>query len=300
MPATDDTPPPYLSNALKTRLVPIDELRTLPGNPRRGDIERIKASLTRFGQRYPSVVRGDVLLAGNNRKQAMLELGWTHVVVVDADDLSEDEARAFALADNRTSDVASYDHDELAAMIDSIDAELRESAGYFEDDLADLSSLLDRLGHDFDPMNGMAPNDIGGLERGGLSENYSRKIESPIYEPTGPKPTVDALWNSDKTIELQTEILANESLTSDERVFLLAAAERHTVFKFDQIAEYYAHSGENVRRFMERSALVIIDLDSAIENGFVQISRAIAAQFDADQEIEHSAQEQEASDDSAE
>lgn len=143
MPTSKPTPPPeYVSAAVKVRLVPIEELTTLPGNPRRGDIERIKISLQRFGQRYPSVVRGSMLLAGNNRLQAMKELGWTHVAVVDADDLTEEEAVAFSLADNRTSDLAEYDDEALVSLLDQLPDELLDFTGYDESFLADLASIV--------------------------------------------------------------------------------------------------------------------------------------------------------------
>ncbi len=278
MPA-EDTPPQYVLPALNVKWVPIEDLKTLPGNPRRGDIEMIKKSLARFGQRYPSVVKDGVLLAGNNRKQAMLELGWTHVAVVDSSDLTDDEARAFALADNHTSDGATYEFGLLAEMVESLDEDLRDAAGWVEDELADLSAKLDSLGLEWNPTSGMAPT-LPGEGPGQLSDRYTKKIEAPIYEPKGPKPSIDELLDASKTVDLQTEILQAGDLSSEERVFLLAAAERHTVFRFDRIAEYYAHSPEHIRRLMERSALVIIDFDKAIEEGFVRMTQAMAASFE--------------------
>jgi ParB-like chromosome segregation protein Spo0J len=135
-------------------MVPLGEITTLPGNPRRGDVERIKASLARFGQRYPAVLRDGIMIAGNHRLQAMRELGWTHIICCDADDLTEDEARAFALADNRSSDVATYNLDDLETELARLDDELRLAAGYTPDDLADLMAGLDNA-----PVPGFTPDD---------------------------------------------------------------------------------------------------------------------------------------------
>ncbi|KKL76444.1 hypothetical protein LCGC14_2044860, partial [marine sediment metagenome] len=71
------------------------------------------ASLERFGQRAPLVVREGMVVAGNGRLRAMLELGWTEASVTSADDLNYEEARAFALVDNRSSELARWDDVKL-------------------------------------------------------------------------------------------------------------------------------------------------------------------------------------------
>ena len=60
--------------------------------------------------------------------------------------------------------------------------------------------------------------------------------------------------------------------TDDEtKDFLRIAAHRHTVLRFDKIADFYSHSSPDIRGLMEASALVIIDLDGAISGGFVKL-----------------------------
>ena len=73
----------------------------------------IRASLERFGQRAPLVVRDGVVVAGNGRLRAMRELGWTEAAVTSADDLNYEEAKAFALVDNRSSELAQWDDVKL-------------------------------------------------------------------------------------------------------------------------------------------------------------------------------------------
>ena len=53
------------------------------------------------------------------------------------------------------------------------------------------------------------------------------------------------------------------------------AATRHLVFNYARIADYYAHASKDVQKLMEQSALVIIDLDDAIANGYVKLSENI-------------------------
>ena len=122
---------------------PVAELRVLEGNPRRGDVKSVKRSLQRFGQRKPIVVRDDgTVIAGNHTLLAAIELGWTEIAVVGTDD-DDATAKAYALADNRTSALGSFDMGDLAAMaaeVHTADPALLEAASFTE---ADLNAMLD-------------------------------------------------------------------------------------------------------------------------------------------------------------
>jgi len=113
---------------------------------------------------------------------------------------------------------------------------------------------------------------------------YTRKIVAPTYEPSGKKPDIKELFDARKADSLIAEIEQSEALCQGEKEFLIAAAKRHTVFYFNKIADYYAQSAPEIQRLMENSALVIIDFQKAIENGFVQFSKGIADLFDEDYE----------------
>jgi len=127
-------------------LVPIDSVHHDPSNARRHpdrNIESIVASINRFGQRFPIVVQRDgmIVRAGNGRLDAMKKLGWSHVAAVVVDEPSAD-ATAFAIADNRTSELAEWDDETLASLLQSLDKDDREVAGFND---SELSELLDRL-----------------------------------------------------------------------------------------------------------------------------------------------------------
>lgn len=121
---------------------PIADFRLLDGNPRRGDVASVKRSLKRFGQRKPIVVREDgTVEAGNTTLKAALELGWLEIAAVAFGD-DDATAKAFALADNRTSELGMFDMAALAAMaadVHAADPELLEAASFTE---ADLNALL--------------------------------------------------------------------------------------------------------------------------------------------------------------
>jgi hypothetical protein len=240
---------------------PVAELKLLPGNPRRGNIDAVAKSLERFGQRKPVTVTADgTVTAGNHTLQAARQLGWTHIAVVTEDD-DDRTAKAWALADNRIGDLGEYDDADLLAMIESVgDEDLLYDASY---DAGIISDLL------------------AGMEDRGSEDNYVRSIEPPVYEMKGEKPEVDDLTDIGYYQELVTEISAS-GVDEDVKEFLMAAAERHVKFNFSTIAEFYAHADGETQGLMERSGLVIIDFDKAIENGFIRLSERIADQFGVD------------------
>lgn len=105
---------------------------------------------------------------------------------------------------------------------------------------------------------------------------YTKKIEAPIYEIKGEKPSFEEMLSLDKSHGLITEINSCPELSDAEKTFLTYAAHRHNVFNYEKIAEFYAHASPVVKNLMEKSALVIIDFDKAIENGFVIMSEVLA------------------------
>ncbi len=111
------------------------------------NLEAIKSSLTRFGQRLPIVVQkqGMIVRAGNGRLAAARDLGWTHIaaVVVDEGDV---EATAFAIADNRTAELAGWDDDVLGQLLVAIDGDPDFDLGVIGFSDRDLAQVLARAG----------------------------------------------------------------------------------------------------------------------------------------------------------
>jgi hypothetical protein len=111
-----------------------------------------------------------------------------------------------------------------------------------------------------------------------LDSKYTSKIKAPIYEPKNKKPHILELYDNSKTKRLIQNI-KNADIPDEDKTFLLHAAQRHTVFNYSKIADYYAHSSKEVQQLMEHSALVIIDFEKAIEYGYVKLNDEIANQF---------------------
>lgn len=115
-------------------LVALSECSRDPRNARRHpdtNLDAIKRSLTAFGQLKPIVLKGTRILAGNGTHEAMEQLGWNAVAVVRApNDMSDSEAIAFALADNKTTDLSEWDFQEVAMLLREMPEALRETTGF--------------------------------------------------------------------------------------------------------------------------------------------------------------------------
>lgn len=126
---------------IETETVDITALKPYPKNPRRGDVEEIAKSLKVNGQYKPIVVnrRDSTILAGNHTWRAARSLGWTHIAVtyVDVDDYG---AQKIVLADNRTSDMSSYDDSKLLELLESLPT--LDGTGFKDVDIEQLQTLL--------------------------------------------------------------------------------------------------------------------------------------------------------------
>ena len=113
-----------------------------------------------------------------------------------------------------------------------------------------------------------------GIEEELIDDKYTKSVNIPQYLPKNEKPSIYDLCDCRKYQQLVTEINAS-NIPENEKDFLRDAASRHIVFNYSKIADYYAHSGKEVQELMEKSALVIIDIDDAIANGYVKLSKNI-------------------------
>ncbi len=135
-----------IADRLQIQWVPLESVHLNPENPRLNDpaVEPVMQSIERFGFRVPIVVnrRTNLIEAGNTRWKAAQRMGLTEIPVIFADD-DEVTALAFALADNRTAEIATWDETSLADLLKRLDAEGDLASSGFSDD--DLSGLLARL-----------------------------------------------------------------------------------------------------------------------------------------------------------
>lgn len=133
-----------IAKDLQPLAVDIEALSLAERNPRRGDVEAIKRSYQRFGQRKPIVVSRETseIVAGNHQYLAAVELGWTQIAVVWVDDDPETQT-AYAIADNRIGQLGEWDVSALIEAFDEVDPADLEAAGFSEIDVEDFRALAD-------------------------------------------------------------------------------------------------------------------------------------------------------------
>lgn len=170
-----------ITKNLEYRVVPIGELTPHPSNPRQGNVAVIKESLRELGQFRPIVVNAGTktgrpmeILAGHHLVQAAQELDWgaVQVTLIDVGDVA---ATKILLADNRTSDMATYDDRLLAEVIASIRDDL-EGTGYTQEDLEAMEKLLE----DYTPHGD--PDDIIDQSDESMWPEVRCRIAPPLYE----------------------------------------------------------------------------------------------------------------------
>lgn len=138
---------------MQVKTVSIDSISQDPANLRRHgerNLASIVASLRKFGQQHPIVVTDQgVILSGNGRYQAAKQLGWKEIAVT-VTSLKGSDATAYAIADNRTAELAEWDDTALAETLRALQSEDYEieAAGYTESEIDGLIKGLadDMLG----------------------------------------------------------------------------------------------------------------------------------------------------------
>jgi len=135
-----------IAPALRDLRIPIDSVGPFPGNPRDGDVGAIAESLRRFGQQKPIVVQESsrYIVAGNHLWKAAKALGWGEIAA-NVVDMDQPTAEAYLIADNRTSELGSYDEDLLGELLRKIASEgnLR-GTGYDGDDVDEFLRDLEK------------------------------------------------------------------------------------------------------------------------------------------------------------
>jgi len=128
-----------------TSVISLNRLTLDPRNARlhsQANIDAIKASLSEFGLQKPIVInKNNVVLAGNGTVRAARELGWETITVIEFDG-SEEEERAFAIADNRSAELGAWDQTGLAELLTSLDDGLLAAAGYTPMTVDDLLASI--------------------------------------------------------------------------------------------------------------------------------------------------------------
>lgn len=227
----------------------IKDIKPYEKNPRQigqDAIDKVANSIKEFGFQQPLVLDdNNVIVVGHTRYLAAKKLGFKDVPCVIAYDLSEEQIKAYRLADNKTGELSAWDFDLLEQELEELN-ELNMSDFGFE-------KLVDQI------------------EEEAEEDKYTMKIDVPQYQITGAEPSIEELVDIEKFQSLIDEI-ENSNVLEEQKKFLKMAACRHLAFNYKNIAEYYAHQDVEMQDLMEKSALVIIDIDDAMKYGYVEMS----------------------------
>jgi hypothetical protein len=146
---------------MKIETKSLAELKLDPKNARKHDtlnLAAIQASLEKFGQQKPIVVnKAGHILAGNGTFQAAKNLGWTELsVTIVPDEWDAKTQAAYAIADNRTAELATWDNPVLLEALSDLPADLLAATGFNDFNIEallnvfgeapDLDDLYDEIG----------------------------------------------------------------------------------------------------------------------------------------------------------
>ena len=108
---------------MKIKMVKISDLKPYENNPRFNDeaVQYVANSIKQFGFKVPMVIdKNNVIVAGHTRYKASIELGLKEVPCIIADDLNEEQIKAYRLADNKVSEKATWDFELLDEELNDI------------------------------------------------------------------------------------------------------------------------------------------------------------------------------------
>ncbi|MEV0016669.1 ParB N-terminal domain-containing protein [Streptomyces tendae] len=187
---------------LRTDTIPVDRLTPYPGNAKRGDVPAILASLRKNGQYRGLVVREQpdgtlVVLAGNHTRQALAEHGpgdcgtkdcgvchnspdWTPAARCDVVKCDDQTALRVNLADNRTSDLGTYDYAGLAELLGSLGDV--DGTGYSDQDVQDITALVDLPDEEPKDDNHTAARQAA-RDGGGLDDEHPDTGNPDVFNP---------------------------------------------------------------------------------------------------------------------
>ena len=109
---------------MKIEYIPLSEIKPYENNPRINDeaVKYVANSIKEFGFKNPIIIdKNNVIVAGHTRLKACKKLEITKAPCIRADDLTENQIKAFRLADNKLGEIATWDFNSLAVELANIE-----------------------------------------------------------------------------------------------------------------------------------------------------------------------------------
>jgi len=192
----------------------LDEKNARKHNQR--NLNAIANSLKEFGQQKPLVVWQDIVIAGNGTLLAAKSLGWTEIVVKETpNDWSYEKALAFAIADNRTGDLAEWDQNQLLVNLEALENfDLQNAAGYGPLEIDDLRIAIEEI----DRTLAGIPKNVLMEDRDTLVQRYAERTMRAFNFDY---PSHIYIWVADHLAQMRE----NEGLASNNEALLSLIAQ---------------------------------------------------------------------------
>lgn len=145
----------------------INDIVPYENNPRNNDaaVDAVANSIKEFGFKVPIIIdKNNVIVAGHTRLKAAQKLGLEEVPVIIADDLTDDQIKAFRLADNKVGELAEWDFTKLEKELEMLDF-----------DMGDFGFDMKELLKEFDENKEVVEDDFD-------TEEAIKKIDEPITQ----------------------------------------------------------------------------------------------------------------------
>ena len=165
-------------------------------------VEAVKASIQNYGWKQPIVVdANNVVVAGHVRHRAALELECDTVPVVCADDLSEDQIRAYRVADNKVAELTGWNLDLLAGEVYKV-----SPAGFTDDELEVLRAAAEGGADDSGADEAESPEGAGKSTSGGANADENDEVElgasgGSEFSPVTVQVKTKRLWEARPKLE---------------------------------------------------------------------------------------------------
>ena len=166
----------------------LNELKPYENNPRINDgaVKFVKNSIEEFGFKVPIVIdKNGVIVAGHTRYKASQELGLETVPCVVADDLTDEQVKAFRIADNKTAEKASWDLDALKTEmeeLEEIDGIDMRDFGFGDFEISALTEDMEAEGYDNELMDAFSEHSEDMLKKQRVIITYETEEEQLFLE----------------------------------------------------------------------------------------------------------------------
>lgn len=182
--------------------VPIESVKPYENNPRYNDngVAALAESIKQFGWTKPIVVDAEnVIIAGHTRLKAAQLLGLKEVPVSVADWLTEEQAKAYRLADNKSGELAEWDYDKLVEEIQKAKNTDFSALGFSEIELMGLSG--DFLPDGFGDEEGYEEIGEAQLKAKHITINYDAEDEEEVKELIGEKGELKVVYKASEIMQ---------------------------------------------------------------------------------------------------